>query len=407
MDESKADAGPVRDARRVRLRLEPAERHALTGLAAIYAARMLGLFLLLPVLALYAGSLPAATAGLVGLAMGAYGLVQACLQVPFGMASDRFGRRPVITAGLVLYAVGSVIGGLATGIWGVILARLVQGAGAVSGPVTALLADLTRTEVRTRAMAVIGISIGGSFVLSLVAAPPLEALIGVPGLFWVMAGLAVLCIVLLYTAVPQPSSPPAPKAKGGPGLAAALTAQLLPYHVGIFVLNFVLTAAFVGVPHALRDVLGIGLHDHWKTYLWVFLASVPPTIPFVLYTERSKTPWRVLRLGVTLLGLSLLGLAFAHTHYWTLCAALVAFFTAFNYLEARLPARLSQVAPPAIRGAALSVFAVAQTLGAGAGGFAASVMYGQVGLPGTFIGAAVVVLVWWLVAGSAAAGRHE
>jgi len=409
VDQPKVGPVPAAGGAPERLRLAPAERQALAGLAAIYAARMLGLFLLLPVLALYAGSLPAATAGLVGLAMGAYGLVQACLQVPFGIASDRYGRRPVITAGLVLYAAGSVIGGMATGIWGVILARLVQGSGAVSGPVTALLADLTRTEVRTRAMAVIGISIGGSFVISLVAAPPLEALIGVPGLFWVMAALAALCIVLLYTAVPNAGRPPAPKASGGPGLGAALTAQLIPYHFGVFVLNFVLTAAFVGVPHALRDVLGIGLQDHWKTYLWVFLASVPPTIPFVLYTERSKTPWRVLRLGVALLAISLLALAFAYTRYWTLAIALVGFFAAFNYLEARLPARLSQVAPPSIRGAALSVFAVAQTLGAGAGGFAASLLRGHVGLPGVFIGAAAVAVVWWLVAGSraAASGKRE
>ncbi len=406
MSQSKAGDGPVADSPPPRLSLEPAERQALAGLAAIYAARMLGLFLLLPVLALYAGSLPAATAGLVGLAMGAYGLVQACLQVPFGIASDRFGRRPVIAVGLVLYAAGSVIGGLATGIWGVILARLVQGAGAVSGPVTALLADLTRSAVRTRAMAVIGISIGGSFVISLVAAPPLEALIGVPGLFWAMAALAVLCIVLLYTAVPRPPAAPIAKARG-PGLAAALTTQLLPYHFGVFVLNFVLTAAFVGVPHALRDVLGIGLQEHWKTYLWVFLASVPPTIPFVLFTERSKSPWRVLRLGVLLLALSLLALAFAHRGYWTLCASLVGFFAAFNYLEARLPARLSQVAPAAIRGAALSVFAVAQTLGAGAGGFAASVLRGQLGLSGLFIGAAAVAASWWLVAGVATAAKRE
>ncbi len=382
-----------------RLRLDPAERRALGGLAAIYAARMLGLFLLLPVLALYAGSLPAASAGLVGLAMGAYGLVQAVFQVPFGMASDRWGRRPVIAIGLVLYAAGSVVGALATTIGGVIAARLVQGSGAVSGPVTALLADLTRSEVRTRAMAVIGISIGGSFVISLVAAPPLEALIGVPGLFWIMAALAALCLVLLFVAVPHGADRRVARSAGGPGLAAALTPALLPYHFGVFVLNFVLTAAFVGVPYALRDILHIPLEGHWKTYLWVFLASVPPTIPFVLYTERAKVPGRVLRLGVLLLAASLLALAFSYWNYWTLAASLVAFFAAFNYLEARLPARLSQAAPAEIRGAALSVFAVAQTLGGGAGGYVASVVRGtHNGVHGVFAVATVAALGWWFVA---------
>ena len=382
-----------------RLRLEPAERRALGGLAAIYAARMLGLFLLLPVLALYAAGLPAASAGLVGLAMGAYGLVQAVCQVPFGMASDRWGRRPVIALGLVLYAAGSVIGAFATTIGGVIVARLVQGSGAVSGPVTALLADLTRSEVRTRAMAVIGISIGGSFVISLVAAPPLEALIGVAGLFWIMAALAVLCLVLLFVAVPHGADRRPARTAGGPGLAAALTPALLPYHFGVFVLNFALTAAFVGVPHALQDILHIPLEGHWKTYLWVFLASVPPTIPFVLYTERAKVPGRVLRLGVLLLAASLLALAFAYTNYWTLALALVAFFAAFNYLEARLPARLSQAAPAEIRGAALSVFAVAQTLGGGAGGYVASVVRAtHYGVHGVFAVATVAALCWWFVA---------
>ncbi len=396
---SSDDRAPPPSAPPPRLRLDPLERRALGGLAAIYAARMLGLFLLLPVLALYAATLPAASAGLVGLAMGAYGLVQACFQVPFGIASDRWGRRPVIALGLVLYAAGSVIGALATSIGGVILARLVQGSGAVSGPVTALLADLTRSQVRTRAMAVIGISIGGSFVISLVIAPPLEALIGVPGLFWIMAALALLCIVLLYTVLPQGAPLPAPRAAGGLGLRAALTGELLPYHVGIFVLNFVLTATFVGVPHALQDVLHLPLQGHWKTYLWVFLASVPPTIPFVLYTERAKVPGRVLRLGVLLLAVSLLALAFAYTRYWTLSLSLVAFFAAFNYLEARLPARLSQSAPPAIRGAALSVFGVAQTLGGGAGGYVASLVRGSAfGLHGVFALAALSVMGWWLVA---------
>jgi len=386
--------------RPARLRMEPQERRSLGGLAAIYAARMLGLFLLLPVLALYAGGLPGSTPLLVGLALGAYGLTQACLQIPFGALSDRVGRRPVILAGLVLYAAGSVLGALATGIWGVVVGRMVQGAGAVSGPVTALLADQTRTEVRTRAMALIGISIGASFVVSLLAAPVLEPLIGVPGIFWILTALAGLCVLLLYAVVPPP--PPLPSHPAArPPLREALTAELVPYYVGIFALNFVLTATFFGVPHVLRDVLRIDVHDHWQTYLTVFTASILPTIPLVLVTERTAKPGEVMRFGIALLTVSLGCLALVYSSRWGLDAALIAFFAAFNYLEARLPARLSQVALPGVRGAALGIFATAQFLGAFAGGLAAGALYGSpMGLVGVFGGASLAALAWLLLARS-------
>jgi MFS family permease len=387
----RADAGP----RPAGLRLLPAERRAVGALAAIYAVRMLGLFLLLPVLALYAGGLAGATPLLVGLAVGAYGLTQACLQIPFGVVSDRAGRRPVIVFGLVLYAAGSVLGAVAASLWGVVAARMVQGAGAVSGPVTAMLADLTRAEIRTRAMALIGVSIGGSFVVSLVAAPLLDAEIGVHGIFWIMAGLAALSVVLLYTVVPRPPPVAATPARGG--LAAAFRRDLAPYYLGVFVLNFVLTAAFVAVPHALRDTLHIALRDHWQTYLGVFLASVPPTVPLVLYTERSRRPDQVLRLSIALLMVSLGALSLVFDRYWLLCAALTAFFTAFNYLEARLPARLSQAAAAEVRGAALGIFATSQFLGSFAGGVAAGGLLGSpMGLVGVFGASSLVTLAWLL-----------
>ncbi len=383
-------------ARPPRLALLPLERRALGALSSIYAARMLGLFLLLPVLALYTTGLPGATPLKIGLAMGAYGLTQALLQIPFGLLSDRYGRRGVITVGLVLYAVGSVIGGFSSSIEGIILARMVQGAGAISGPVSALLADLTRTEIRTRAMALIGISIGGSFVVSLVAAPPLESLIGVRGIFWAMAVLAVVCLVLLHSVVPTVAS-----ALGGrgtvvrPHFGAAFTRMLIPYYVGVFVLNVMLTAAFVAVPHALSDGLGIPLAQHWKTYLWVFLGSVPLTIPLVLASERSGSPVAVMRLGVAIIGLALAALTVTHQGYWGLSLTLLVFFAAFNYLEARVPARLSQSAPAELRGAALGIFATAQFLGAFAGGQFAPLLYAsRFGLAAVFAGAALLALPW-------------
>jgi MFS family permease len=408
-------------AKRPSVRLDPAEWRAVWSLATIYATRMLGLFLLLPVMALYAGGLPGATPWLAGLAVGAYGLTQAVLQIPFGSASDRYGRRPVITAGLVLYALGSVLGAVAGSIWAVIAARMVQGAGAVTGPISALLADLTRNEVRTRAMAVIGISIGLSFVVSLVGAPLLHGAIGVQGIFWLMAGLAVLGVLLLWLVVPpggdlhpREASPPATGAADDRAASArdtthtagaseavpdggAWARELWPYYAGMFVLQFTLTATFVGVPHALRDVLGIALDDHWATYLGVFVASIAGTVVLVLWSERSGRPAFVLRVGVAGLVFSLGALAFLYPGYWGLAAALTIYFTAFNFLEARLPAGLSQAAGPRTRGAALGVFATSQFLGAFAGGVAGGALNGSsMGLAGVFGGAALVALAWLL-----------
>jgi MFS family permease len=413
--------------KRASVRLEPAERRAVWALATIYASRMLGLFLLLPVMALYADGLPGATPWLAGLAVGAYGLTQAVLQIPFGAASDRYGRRPVITVGLILYALGSVLGAYAGTIWAVIAARMVQGAGAVTGPISALLADVTRSEVRTRAMALIGISIGLSFVVSLVGAPLLQGAIGVAGIFWVMAGLAVLGLLLLWFVVPaggqaQPAvagkpgvaaaagaadlvaaaaaasvatSPVAPP--GAPADAGAWARPLWPYYAGMFVLQFTLTATFIGVPHALRDGLGIDVHDHWATYLGVFLASIVGTVGLVLWSERARQPRLVLRVGVAGLVFSLGALAFLYPGYWGLAAALTLYFTAFNFLEARLPAGLSQAAGPRTRGAALGVFATAQFLGAFAGGVAGGALHGSpMGLVGVFGGAALIAVAWLL-----------
>lgn len=380
-----------------RLALLAQERQALGSLSAIYAARMLGLFLLLPVLYLYSKGLPNVTAVEIGLAMGAFPLVQAVLQIPLGLLSDRFGRRGVITVGLVFYGVGSVLGAMSTGITGLIVARAVQGVGAISGPVSALLADLTRAEIRTRAMALIGISIGGSFVVSLVVAPPLESVIGVRGIFWVMAALAAVCIVLLHGRVPHANPAAAPAARSRPRFAGALSRDLLPYYLGVFVLNLMLTSTFVSVPQALSGVLGIPLAEHWKTYLWVFLASVPLTVPLVLVSERAGQAWNVTALAVALMAAALFGLVYTHHHYLGLGLSMVVFFAGFNFLEARIPARLSQSAPPEVRGAALGMFATAQNLGSYAGSQIAPVLYASHwGLAGVFGVGGAMALVWLL-----------
>jgi predicted MFS family arabinose efflux permease len=384
--------------------LSPQERRSVGALAAIYATRMLGLFLLLPVLALHARGLPDYTPELLGLAMGAYGLAQALMQIPFGRWSDRFGRRPVITIGLVLFAAGSLIGAFAHSVLALAVARAVQGAGAVSAAVTALLADLTRPEVRTRAMAFVGVSIGLSFVVALVLAPLLDAAVGVPGIFAIMLAMAAGGVALLWFALPAEPE----RSGGAESRTLAALVELLrrpalaPLYAGVFALHFIMTATFISVPLALATDLGLATADHWKVYLGVFVASLAGTIPLILATERSGRSPALFVAAILMAAAAQALLGHDHARPWSVFGALTLFFAAFNYLEARLPALLTLAAPRADRGAALGIFATAQFSGAFLGGALGGVLLGRFGLAGVFWGSAAVGAAW---AGAAWLGR--
>jgi MFS family permease len=382
----------------VKVSLNAVERRIVAALAGIYATRMLGLFLLLPVLAIYATQLPDASPRVVGLAMGAYGLTQALLQIPFGRWSDRYGRRPVIAIGLLLFLIGSVVGALSHTLWMIVLARSLQGAGAMSAAVTALLADFTREAVRTRAMAFIGISIGASFVVSLIAAPVLEAVVGVPGIFWLMALLAIMGLALLRFAVPASGEQEIdPAAARIPTLRVAGLPSLRAYFVGVFALHFILTATFLSVPLVLLHHLGIAEADHWKIYLGVFVASFIGTVPLILAAERVSQPQRVVAAGVLVAAVAQAVMAESFTHSWPVFVAFTVFFAVFNFLEARLPAGLSKAAPAADRGAAMGVFATCQFLGAACGGVLGGQLLQRFGEAGVFWGSALVALIWAIV----------
>ena len=378
--------------------LSPPERKAVATLAVIYAVRMLGLFLLLPVLALYAGSMPGGTPLLAGLAVGAYGLTQALLQIPFGVWSDRFGRRPLIVAGLLLHIAGSALGYVAATVWALIAARTVQGMGAVSGPVMALLADRTRAASRTRAMAFIGMSIGLSFVISLVGGPLLAGKIGVSGIFALIGGLGAVALGLILFAVPKEAARAA-----GPDRRSwreVLTRRLLPYYAGIFILHLSLTATFIAVPHALRDVHGIAAPQHWEFYLAVFASSLALTVPLLLWSERSAKPARTVVAGALLLALAQGALALCYVDFLPMAVALVIFFGAFNFLEARLPSSLAGAAGEESRGAALGVFSTCQFAGAFTGGLLGGGLLGSsLGIPGVFLLAGLAAAAWLTVAG--------
>lgn len=379
--------------------MDPAERRATFGLAAIFGLRMLGLFLILPVFTLYGDKLSGSTPVLVGLAIGAYGLTQALLQIPMGVASDRWGRRPVIMLGLLLFVAGSVLAALSTSIYWVIAGRALQGAGAIAAAVMALAADLTRDTQRTKAMAVIGLSVGGSFMAALILGPIIAAAMGLSGVFWFTAALALAAMGLMMWLVPP--SPQAARVRRGANageIAAVLRdGNLLRLDFGILALHFIITAMFVALPVVLRDSLGVAEAKHWQVYVPVLLFSVVAMVPVIGLGERSGYMHRVLGGVVLVLALADLALAEAlGTSTWLL-GALWLFFTAFNILEATLPSMVSKFAPEEHRGAALGVYATAQFTGAFLGGVTGGAVFGVYGAEGVFIACALVAGSWFLV----------
>jgi MFS family permease len=342
----------------------PVERRAVSVVALMAMCRMFGLFALLPVLAIFAADLQDATPALIGLAVGAYGLTQAVLQIPFGAISDRIGRVPVIVFGLAIFAAGSILAAQSDSIYGVIAGRLLQGAGAISATLTALLADATREAVRTRTMAIFGIAIGSSFLLALIIGPVIAAASGVRSLFWLAAVLAVVAALLLLL---LPGGIDRPAQRPDRRLSAAIRPDLLRLDFYIFVLHTLLTASFVALPFLLRDELHLALSDHWQMYVGALLTSLLGTVPLILADER-KGKSSTLTIAILLLVLGQLMLAIAGFNLIIVYVALAVFFAGFNFLEAGLPARLSIRASGDLRGASLGVFSSSQFLGAFAGG---------------------------------------
>jgi len=391
-------------------RMTPAELRAGASLAGVFGLRMLGLFFILPVFALHAPQLAGGdNLTLVGVALGIYGLTQGVLQIPFGMASDRWGRKPVIYAGLVIFAAGSFLAASAQDIWTAIAGRSLQGAGAISSVVMALAADLTREQHRTKVMAMIGSMIGFTFALSLVAAPVLYRVIGMGGLFVITGVLPLAAIWVVKVLVPQaPDVRAAPKATG-PAARGSLfmDRELLRLNAGIFVLHFVLYAMFVVVPAMIVNA-GLELAAHWKLYLPVVLASFLLMVPPILYADRRNQPKPVMVGCVALLCAVLAGFALAGAGIAVLASLLLVFFAAFNVLEALLPSLVSRIAPAHARGAAIGVYNTAQTLGLFFGGVGGGWIASHFGASQVF-GACALLSVAWLAmaAGMRAPARAQ
>jgi len=368
-----------------------AELRAAASLAGVFGLRMLGLFLILPVFAVHAATLAGGdNLTLVGIALGAYGLSQACLQIPFGMASDRWGRKPMIYAGLIIFAAGSFLAAGAHDIWIAIAGRTLQGAGAISSVVVALAADLTREQHRTKTMAMIGATIGLAFATSLVAAPLLYRWIGMGGLFALTGALCIAAIGVVKGVVPEPPRGAAPRA--AVALAMALGPELLRVNLGIFVLHLVQMAMFVVLPLRLVDA-GLELSSHWKLYLPVVLASFALMAPPIFYADRRNRPKPVLVGAIALLIVVELGLRAAGS-VAAYALAILAFFVAFNILEALLPSLVTRLAPAAARGTAIGVYNTTQTLGLFFGGLAGGWLAEHYGAGAVYAACALVCGVW-------------
>jgi MFS family permease len=383
-------ASPIDD------KMSPAERRAGVSLAAIFALRMLGLFLILPVFAVHAHGMPGGdNAAMVGMAIGAYGLTQAFLQIPFGTASDRFGRKPVIIFGLVLFVIGSVVAALAQDVQMVIVGRVIQGAGAISAAVTALAADLTRDQHRTKVMAMIGSSIGLVFAISMVAAPLLYSLIGMSGLFWltaVLAGAAILTVIFIV-----PAAPPVPRAIGRFSDVLG-NGQLMRLNFGVFALHLMQTAMWVLVPAGLVQA-GLPMAEHWKVYLPAVLLSFVVMVPAIIMAEKKGAMKRVFNSAISLLLLVQVGLyVTGSAGMWPLAILLTLFFVAFNVLEATQPSWISRIAPPHAKGTALGIYNTLQSLGLFLGGALGGWLVQHVG-PGSvsLLGGGLAV-VWLILA---------
>jgi len=384
------------------------ERRAAFSLASIFALRMMGLFMILPVFALYAESLKGVTSTQVGLAIGIYGLTQALLQIPFGMLSDRIGRKPVIAGGLLIFAIGSVVAAMATSIEGVIFGRALQGAGAVAAAVMALAADLTSEAHRTKAMAVIGMSIGLSFIVAMVAGPVLNHFVGVPGIFEITAVLALAGIAMLYLVVPNPVKTTFHRdteAEPTQFKEVLRNGQLLRLDYGILTLHMVLSASFVVLPLALRDS-GFAPAHHWQLYLPVMVLAMSLSIPFIIIAEKKRRMKQVFVGAVGMLLLSQFALIWGYRHFWVIALLLLGFFTAFNLLEATLPSLVSKVAPAQSKGTAMGVYTTSQFIGAFIGGVSGGWVHEHYGNSAVFMLCSGFIGLWLLAASSMREPRY-
>ncbi|WP_345844057.1 MFS transporter [Shewanella algae] len=376
--------------------LSGTERKVAFSLASVFGLRMMGLFMIMPVFALYGQDLKGFSPLWVGIAIGAYGLTQAILQIPMGILSDRIGRKPVILGGLLVFALGSVLAAMSDSIYGVVAGRALQGMGAIAAAVLALAADLTRDEQRTKVMAIIGMCIGFSFALSLLVGPVVAQHLGLSGLFALTAGLALLGMLIVQLLVPNPvAHAPKGDTMAEPGKLKNMLKdpQLFRLDAGIFILHLVLTAVFVALPLDLVDA-GLVKEKHWMLYFPAFVGAFFLMVPLIIIGVKRNNTKGMFQFALLIMLASLLAMALFSHSLWVLALAIVAFFTGFNYLEASLPSLIAKFCPVGAKGSAMGVYSTSQFLGAFCGGLLGGGAYQIMGAAGVFSVAVVLLIIW-------------
>jgi len=377
------------------------EKRSVFTLALLYAMRMLGLFMVLPVFILLGDNLEGANGLLIGFAIGAYGLTQALFQVPFGMLSDRIGRKKMIVFGLLIFCVGSVVAATSESIYGVIAGRLLQGAGAIASVLMALLSDLTTEESRTKAMAVVGMSIGLSFSVALVLGPIVSAYFGLSGIFWLTAVFALMGVAIVLFVVPTPVSTHAhrdTRAVRGEFFELLRNPDLLRLDIGIFILHLILTALFIAVPLSLVNDIQLARQEHWWVYLSVMVLAFFAMVPFIIIGEKKRKIKIIFVGAIMLLSVGSLLLVWGQSSLLAIWVALFVFFMAFNLLEASLPSLVSKQAPAGARGTAMGIYSTSQFFGAFLGGVIGGWVISTWGAETIYYGSAVLALIWGLLA---------
>ena len=383
------------------------ERRSTFALSSIFALRMLGLFMIIPVFSVAGQSYQGATPALIGLAVGVYGLTQAILQIPFSLLADRFSRKPLVIIGLLLFALGGAVAAMSESIYGVIIGRAIAGGGAVSAVVMALLADVTREEQRSKAMAVMGMSIGVSFMVAFSLGPWLTSLVGISGLFWVttVMGLAAISMLLFVPKVTRHHK------NYQQGYAAQLKqvlkmGDLNRLHVSIFALHLLLTAMFVYMPSQLIQFAGIPLSSHGLVYLPLLIISLFFAFPSIILAEKYRKMRGIFLTAIAGIVLGLLVLIFGYESKYVLLAGLGLFFIAFNVMEALLPSWLSKSAPIQSKATAMGVNSSSQFLGAFFGGMIGGqlLLLNNTSLGWSIL--AAIAVVWLLISFGLAQPRY-
>ena len=382
--------------------MKPSWSNSVFPIAALFSFRMLGLFMLIPVFTVYATQLTSATPTLIGVALGSYGLSQGLLQIPFGMLSDRFGRKPIITLGLILFVCGSLLGAFSTSIYSMIIARILQGTGAIGSVLIALLADLTPDEQRTKAMAVIGVTIGLSFSLAMVLSPAITHYFGLAGIFYLTAFLASFGMILLHGVIPTPKKEPFHldnEANSALFLRVLSNHHLQRLNFGIFCQHFILTSTFFAIPILLQQQMKAGhLSQQWHFYLPLMVLSFLMMLPFLALAEKKRKIKPVFLVSVIVTCACQFILAFTYQQWWAICSLMFFYFIVFNFLEASLPSLVSRQATPETKGTAMGIYSSSQFIGIFAGGALAGVLYQFAGSQGIFFINGIMSLCWLIVA---------